>query len=104
MASMKKANELGDLLELHALQQAEADFAAANHTHLAMQVHGLLNALREMEEFTDRLSDHQFNGAIREAILACGFADEVDAWQGIMEHLRAGPCHELSCQEQFPLG
>jgi hypothetical protein len=98
---MKKAGEFEDALELHAMQRAEAQFAAANQAHLAMQVHGLLNALREMEEFTDRLSDHQFNGAIREAILACGFADEVDAWQGIMEHLRSGPCHEASCQQRY---
>jgi hypothetical protein len=104
MASMKKAAELENDLEMRTLQRAEAQFAAANHAHLAMQVHGLLNALREMEEFTDRLSDHQFNGAIREAILACGFADEVDAWQGIMEHLRSGPCEESSCQQRSPLG
>jgi hypothetical protein len=104
MASMKKAAELVNALELRALQHAEGQLAAANHAHLAMQVHGLLNALREMEEYTDRLSDHQFNGAIRDAILACGFADEVDAWQGIMEHLRSGPCHESSCQERFPVG
>ena len=101
---MKKAADLINALDLHSLQEAEGHLAAANHAHLAMQVHGLLNALREMEEFTDRLSDHQFNGAIRDAILACGFADEVDAWQGIMEHLRSGPCHEASCQERFPLG
>jgi hypothetical protein len=104
MAFMKKAAEFENALELRAIEKAEAQFAAANNAHLAMQVHGLLNALRGMEEFTDRLSDHQFNGAIREAILACGFADEVDAWQGIMEHLRSGPCHEISCQERFPLG
>jgi hypothetical protein len=104
MASMKNAADFENALELHALRRAEAQLAAANHAHLAMQVHGLLNALREMEEFTDRLSDHQFNGAIREAILACGFADEVDAWQGIMEHIRSGPCQEITCQERFPLG
>ena len=101
---MKKAAEITNSLELRALQRAEAQLAAANQAHLATQVHGLLNALREMEEFTDRLSDHQFNGAIREAILACGFADEVDAWQGIMEHIRSGPCHESTCQERFPIG
>jgi hypothetical protein len=104
MASMKKAAELVNALELRALQHTEGQLDAANHAHLAMQVHGLLNVLREMEEFTDRLSDHQFNSAIRDAILACGFADEVDAWQGIMEHLQSGPCHESSCQERFPLG
>lgn len=101
---MKKAVEIQNSLDLYAMQRAEAQFAAANQAHLAMQVHGLLNALREMEEFTDRLSDEQFNGAIRQAILACGFADEVDAWQGIMEHLRSGPCHEGPCQEHFPIG
>ena len=104
MASMKKAVQIENALELRALQRAEAQLDAANRAYLAMQVHGLLNALREMEEFTDRLSDHQFNGAIRDAILACGFADEVDAWQGIMEHLRSGPCNESSCQERFPIG
>lgn len=101
---MKKATEFQNRLELRAMQRAEAQLAATNQAHLAMQVHGLLNALREMEEFTDRLSDHQFNGAIREAILACGFADEVDAWQGIMEHIQSGPCQEITCQDRFPLG
>ena len=79
---------------------SDEEFSASERAHLAMQVHGLLNALREMETFADRLNSAQFHGAIRDAVLACGFADEVEAWQGIMLHLRSGPCEESSCRER----
>ena len=99
---MKKNFEIEELMELPASEHASQAFASAERAHLAMQVHGLLNALREMEVFADRLGTAQFHSAIRDAVLACGFADEVDAWQGIMSHLRSGICHEPSCWDRAP--
>jgi len=100
----KKSTNLTDVATAHDFCEIEAALNGSIDSHLAGQVHHLLYALREVEEFSDRLSDTQFRAVIHEAILACGFVDEVDAWQGVMEHLRSGACDEASCQYHIPLG
>ena len=90
------------MIDVTPRERPDEEFSASERAHLTMQVHGLLNALREMEAFADRLNAAQFHGAIRDAVLACGFADELEAWQGIMLHIRSGPCHEPSCRDRQP--
>ena len=101
---MTKKYPSKDVATIHDFQDVEALLQPAEDSHLDGQVHDLLHALREVEEFSGRLSDTQFHAVIHEAILACGFVDEVEAWQGVIEHLRSGRCHEASCQYHIPLG
>lgn len=101
---MKKKYLTPDVATIQDFHEVDAVLHASEDSPLAGQVHDLLHALREVEEFSERLSDTQFHAVIHEAILACGFVDEVEAWQGVMEHLRSGHCHEASCQYHIPLG
>jgi hypothetical protein len=100
---MKKSFEMLDHAVLTALQD-DREILALHQDHEAMQVHGLLNALKEVEEFAGRLSETQFNTVIQDAVLACGFADELDAWYTIMDHLQSGTCRESSCIHRTPAG
>jgi len=99
-----KKKYLSYVATIQDFHEVDAVLHASEDSHLAGQVHDLLHALREVEEFSERLTDTQFHAVIHEAILACGFVDEVEAWQGVMEHLRSGHCHEASCQYHIPLG
>lgn len=101
---MKKARNTNDIAGTEALRLASAYLTGGNHGHLAAQVHGLLHALREVEEFSERLTGTQFHQVIHEAILACGFADEADAWRGVMQHLESGKCRASSCRHHAGLG
>ena len=100
----KKSIDLIDVASAYELCEIDAALSGSTDSHLAGQVHHLLYTLREVEEFSDRLIDTQFRAVIHEAILACGFVDEVDAWEGVLEHLRSGVCDEASCQYHIPLG
>ena len=100
----KKSTNFTDLATAHDFCDMDAALNPSTDHNLAGKVHDLLHALREIEEFSERLSDAQFRAVIHEAILACGFEDEVDAWQVVMDHLRCGACNEASCQYHIPLG
>ena len=44
------------MIDVTPRERPDEEFSASERAHLAMQVHGLLNALREMEAFADRLN------------------------------------------------
>jgi len=101
---MKKVRNTHDIAGTEALRLASAYLRGADRRQLAVQVHGLLRALREVEEFSGRLTATQVHEVIHEAILACGFADEADAWRGVMQHLETGRCRASSCRHPVGLG
>lgn len=101
---MKKVRNTHDIAGTEALRLASAYLRGADRRQLAVRVHALLHALREVEEFSGRLTGIQLHEVIHEAILACGFADEADAWRGVMQHLESGKCRASSCRHPAGLG
>ena len=94
---MKKQTKVQDIAAPMLLRETEKLLETCAQTQQILQVHGLLNALQEIEEFSSRISESQFHIVIQEVVLACGFADEVDAWRSVMDHLQSGMCQEASC-------
>jgi len=47
----------------------------------------LLEIIHELDRHADRLPKCQMNLAFNKAIQACGFEDEVEAWDALMCHL-----------------
>ena len=47
----------------------------------------LLEIIRELDRHAGRLADCQVSIVLHEAILACGFEDELEAWDALMCHL-----------------
>lgn len=101
---MKKVRNSHDIAGTEALRLASAYLSGPDRRQLAIQVHGLLHALTEMEELAGRLTATQFHDVIHEAILACGFSDEADAWRGVMQHLESGKCRASSCRHHPHFG
>ena len=47
----------------------------------------LLEIIRELDRQSGRLADCQVGVVLQEAILACGFEDELEAWDALLCHL-----------------
>jgi hypothetical protein len=47
----------------------------------------LLEIIRELDRHSGRLADCQVGVVLHEAILACGFEDELEAWDAVLCHL-----------------
>jgi hypothetical protein len=47
----------------------------------------LLEIIHELDRYGDRLPKCQLRLALNKAILACGFEDELEAWDALMCHL-----------------
>ena len=47
----------------------------------------LLEIIRELDRHSGRLADCQVGVVLHEAILACGFEDELEAWDALLYHL-----------------
>jgi hypothetical protein len=47
----------------------------------------LLEIIHELDRYSDRLPKCQVSVALNKAILACGFQDEIEAWDALMCHL-----------------
>jgi len=86
--------------------QSDLDDLAPNQIRAAeprtadKRVCELLRVFEEIEEYEKRLSAHQYDAIMYQAMLACGFADEIDAWRALtrwnflrLERQRSG-CHE----------
>lgn len=48
----------------------------------------LLEILRELDQHSDRWSSLRVGDVLHEAVLACGFADEAEAWDVLMCQIR----------------
>lgn len=55
-----------------------------------LRVYRLFVVVRQLEEFANRLSESEFNILLDEAILACGFADEVEALRATLDEFGDG--------------
>jgi len=47
----------------------------------------LLEIIHELDHYSDRLPKCQVSTVLNHAILACGFEDEIEAWDALMCHL-----------------
>jgi len=47
----------------------------------------LLEVLQELDQRCGSLPGQQMSDVLHEAVLACGFEDEVEAWDALMWHL-----------------
>jgi len=73
--------------ETELLEQTLDAYVPAISVEAALEdkrVQQLLEIIRELEEWKDRLSDSQFAEALQFAARACGFDDAVEAWQAIV--------------------
>lgn len=55
-----------------------------------LRVYRLLVSIRHFEEFADRIPEAKYNILLDDAILECGFADEVEALRAILNEFGDG--------------
>jgi hypothetical protein len=64
----------------------------ANNSVYDLRVYRLFVIIRQLEECADRLSESEFNDLLDDAILASGFANEVEALRATLNVFGDGLC------------